>query len=175
MIGNLRIVHGAVMVFDVVATLGDVAITNLGGGSDSTLGDVGRSGGKLSWPDIIVESWQIAARCLSLVLAIVGIICPSCSKRPAAASKVLSCSDETGTWQNAGSSCHMSAKRNTKLTRCRNKDNGSGCWPGQRRNRQLRAAPRRLLLQDCCKPVLFLERGKGHFVEIKRPVKLLVG
>jgi hypothetical protein len=34
--------------FDVVTTLRGVAITTLGGGSDSTLGDVGRGGGKLS-------------------------------------------------------------------------------------------------------------------------------
>jgi hypothetical protein len=59
-IGNQQIVHSIVMVFDVVATLGGVAIAILGGGSVSTLGDVGRGGGKLSWPDIIVKSWQIA-------------------------------------------------------------------------------------------------------------------
>jgi hypothetical protein len=55
-IGNQLIVRGVVMVFDVVATLGDVAIANLGGGSVSTLRDVERGGGKLSWMDIIVES-----------------------------------------------------------------------------------------------------------------------
>ncbi len=42
------------MVFDVVATLGGVAIATLGGGSLSTLRDVGRGGGKVSWPDINV-------------------------------------------------------------------------------------------------------------------------
>ncbi len=56
-IGNQRIVHGIVMVFNVVATLGGVAIATLGGGSDSTIGDVGRGGEKSSWPDIIMESW----------------------------------------------------------------------------------------------------------------------
>jgi hypothetical protein len=50
------------MVFDVVATLGGVAIATLGGGSVSTLGDIGRGGEKSSWPDIIVESWRIVAR-----------------------------------------------------------------------------------------------------------------
>jgi hypothetical protein len=95
-------VHGVVMVFDVVATLGGVAIATLGGGSVSTLRDVGRGGGKLSWPDIIVESWQIAARCLSLALAVVGIVCPISLNKLAAASKILSCSDATGTWQWAG-------------------------------------------------------------------------
>jgi hypothetical protein len=39
-IGNQWIVHGIVMVFDVVSTLGGVAITTLGGGSVSTLKDV---------------------------------------------------------------------------------------------------------------------------------------
>ncbi len=56
-IGNQWIACGIVMVFDVVATLGGVAITTLRGGSVSTLGDVGRVGEKSSWPDIIVESW----------------------------------------------------------------------------------------------------------------------
>jgi hypothetical protein len=99
------------MVFDVVATLGGFAIATLGGGSDSTLGDVGRGGGKLSWPDIIMESWQIAARCLSLALAIIRIICPSCSNKLATASKVLSCSDGIRTWQWAGYSGYVSAKQ----------------------------------------------------------------
>jgi hypothetical protein len=67
--------HGIMMVFDVAATLGGVAIATLGGGSVSTLGDVGRGGGILSWPYILVESWQVAARCLSLALAVVRIVC----------------------------------------------------------------------------------------------------
>jgi hypothetical protein len=40
--------RGDMMVFDVVAPLRGVAIATLGGGSVSTLGDVGRGGGKLS-------------------------------------------------------------------------------------------------------------------------------
>ncbi len=40
-IGNQRIVLSVVMVFNVVATLGGVAIATLGGGAFSTLGDVG--------------------------------------------------------------------------------------------------------------------------------------
>jgi hypothetical protein len=86
------------MVFDVIATLGGVAIATLGGGSVSTLGDAGRGGGTLSWPDIIVESWQIGARCLSLALAVIGIDHSSCSNKLATASKVFSCSDAIGTW-----------------------------------------------------------------------------
>ncbi len=94
--------RGVVMVFDVVATLGGVAIATLRGGSVSTLGDVGRGCGKSSWPDIILESWCIAARCLSLVLAVVGIDRPSFFNKLATTSKVLFCSDATGTWQWAG-------------------------------------------------------------------------
>jgi hypothetical protein len=45
------------MVFDVVVTIGGVAITTLRGGSVSTLGNVGRGGVQSSWPDIIMESW----------------------------------------------------------------------------------------------------------------------
>ncbi len=92
------------MVFDVVATLGGVAIATLGG-------DVGRGGGKSSWPDIIVESWRIVARCLSLALAVVRIIRSSCLKKSATTKKVLSCADVTGTWRLAGYSCHVSTKQ----------------------------------------------------------------
>ena len=96
-IGNRQIVHSIVMAFDVVATLRGVPIATLGGGSVSTLRDVGRGGGKLSWADVFVESWQIAVRCLSLALAIVGIVCLSCLNKLATTSKVLSCSDATET------------------------------------------------------------------------------
>jgi hypothetical protein len=43
-IDNQWIVRGIVMVFDVVATLGGVAIATFGGGSVSTLRDLGRGG-----------------------------------------------------------------------------------------------------------------------------------
>ncbi len=46
--GNCRMVFGAVMVLDVVATLGGVAGT--------TLGDVGSMGGALGCPDMMVVS-----------------------------------------------------------------------------------------------------------------------
>jgi hypothetical protein len=42
--GNRWIVHGALMVFDVVATFGSAATATLGGGAVSPLGDVGRGG-----------------------------------------------------------------------------------------------------------------------------------
>jgi hypothetical protein len=107
--GNRQIMRGVVMI--VVASFEGVANATLGGGSISTFGDVGKGGGKLSWPDIIVESWQFAGRCLSLALAIVGTVRLSCLKRLAAASKVSSCLDATGAWQWAGCSCHVSTKQ----------------------------------------------------------------
>ncbi len=66
-IGNQQIVPGVVMVFDVIATLRGAATATLGGGVVSTLGDVGRGGRESGWMDIVVDSWQIAARCLNLV------------------------------------------------------------------------------------------------------------
>jgi hypothetical protein len=104
-------VCGAVMVFDVVATLRGAASAALGGGAVSTLRDVERGVGELGWPHVIMESWQIAARCLSLVLAMVGIVRPTCLIRSAARSKVFSCSDGIGTWQWVGYSRHVSAKQ----------------------------------------------------------------
>jgi hypothetical protein len=49
-------VFGAVMMLDVVATLGDAAPATLGGVAGTTLGDVGLGGGELGWPDIMVVS-----------------------------------------------------------------------------------------------------------------------
>jgi hypothetical protein len=54
------------MVFDVIAILRGAATATLGGRVVSTLGDVGKGGRESGWMDIVVESWQIAARCLSL-------------------------------------------------------------------------------------------------------------
>jgi hypothetical protein len=63
------------MVFDAIVTLRGAAAATLGNGAVSTLQDVERGGGESGWPDIIMESWQFAARCLSLALAVVGIVC----------------------------------------------------------------------------------------------------
>ena len=50
-------VFGAVMVLDVVATLGGAATGTLGGVAGTTLGDVGSGGGGVSGrPDMIVVS-----------------------------------------------------------------------------------------------------------------------
>ncbi len=54
--GNCWMVFGAVMVLDVVATLGGAATATLGGVAGTTLRDVGSGGGALGWPDIMVVS-----------------------------------------------------------------------------------------------------------------------
>jgi hypothetical protein len=51
--GNCWMVFGAVMVLDIVATLGGVAIATLGGVAGTTLGYVGLVGGALGWPDMM--------------------------------------------------------------------------------------------------------------------------
>ncbi len=66
-----------------------------------------------------------------------------------------------GNGQDTAATCPQN--KNAKLMRCRNKDNGSGCLLGQHRNHQLHAAPRRLLLRDCRKPVLLSREGQGAF------------
>jgi hypothetical protein len=53
----------------------------------------------------------MALRCLSLAVVIVGIVCPNCCNRSAAASKVISCSNVVGTWQWLGYMCHVSEKQ----------------------------------------------------------------
>ncbi len=113
--GNCRMVFGAVMVLDVVATLRGAAIVTLGGVADTTLGDVGLGGGALGWPAIMVVSCRMALRCFSLAVVIVGIACPSCFKKLAAASKVMSCSNVVGTWQWLGYKRHVSEKRKRQV------------------------------------------------------------
>ncbi len=54
--GDCWMVFGAVMVLDVVATLGGAAIATLQGVAGTNLGDVGSRGGALGWPDIMVVS-----------------------------------------------------------------------------------------------------------------------
>jgi hypothetical protein len=103
-------VFGAVMVLDVMATLGGAATATLGGAAGATLGDVGSGGGALGWPDIIVVSLRMALRCFSLAVVAVGIACPRCCNRSATASKVLSCPDVLKTWQWLGYKHHVSEK-----------------------------------------------------------------
>ncbi len=104
-------VCGAVMVLNVVATLGGAAIATLGGMAGTTLGDVGSGVGALGWPAMMVVSCRMALRCFSLAVVIVGIACPSCCNRLAAASKVMLCSDVVGTWQCLGYKHHVSEKQ----------------------------------------------------------------
>jgi hypothetical protein len=80
-----------------------------------TLGDVGSGGCESGRPDMMVVSWRIASRCFSLVVAVVGIVAPSCHNRSAAASIVVSFSDVVGTWQWLGYNCHVSEKRKCRV------------------------------------------------------------
>jgi hypothetical protein len=54
--GNCWMVFGAVMVLDIMTTLGGAATATLKGVAGTTLGDVGSEGGALGWPDIMVVS-----------------------------------------------------------------------------------------------------------------------
>jgi hypothetical protein len=49
--GDCWMVFGAVMVLDIVVTLGGAAIATLGGVAGTTLEDVRLGGGALGWPD----------------------------------------------------------------------------------------------------------------------------
>ncbi len=110
-------VFGAVMVLDVKATLGGAATGTLGGVAGTTLGDVGLGGGGvLGRPDMIVVSRQIASRCFSLAVAVVGIVRPSSCNRLPTASMVMSFSDMVGTWQWLGYKCHVLEKQNCWVT-----------------------------------------------------------
>ena len=73
-------VLGAVMVFDVVATLGGVTIPTLEGEAVPTLRAVFTRDGALGTLDMIADSCLIAARCFIFVLAVVGMVPPSFSK-----------------------------------------------------------------------------------------------
>ena len=80
MIGIRRTVLGAVMVFDVVATLRGATITTLGGVAVPTIGAVLPRDGALGTLDMIVDSCVISARCVIFALAVVGMMPPSFSK-----------------------------------------------------------------------------------------------
>jgi hypothetical protein len=80
MIGIWRTVLGAVMVFNVVATLGGATIATLRGVAVPTLGAVLTRDGALDTPDMIADSCLIAARCFIVALAVVGMVPPSFSK-----------------------------------------------------------------------------------------------
>jgi hypothetical protein len=113
--GNCWMVFGAMMVLDIVANLGGAAIATLGGMAGTTLGDVGSRGGALGWPAMIVVSFRMVLRCFSLAVVVVGIACPSCCNRLAAASKVMSCSNVVGTWQWLGYKCHVLEKQKCQV------------------------------------------------------------
>ncbi len=108
---------GAMMLVDVVATLGGAATITLGGAAVSTLGDAVSGGVVVSRPAMMSVNWQIAHMCLNLTLAKGGTVCPSCSRRLAAACSVWLCLEAMGTWQwvDRGAMCPR---------------NGTVLWPG---------------------------------------------
>jgi hypothetical protein len=81
-------VPGAVIMFDVVATLGGAATTTLRGVAASTHRAGSAWDGASGWPDIIVVSFWMAGRCIILALADVCTVLPSSLKISPAASKV---------------------------------------------------------------------------------------
>ena len=99
MIGIRRTVLGAVIVFDVVATLGGAIIDTLGGVAVPTLGVASHRDGALGTSDMIADSCATAARCFIFALAVEGMVPPSFSKMLLTAQRVLLCSNKTGTWQ----------------------------------------------------------------------------
>ena len=80
MIDIRRTVLGAVMVFDVVVTLGGATIGTLGGVAFPTLGAVSTRDGALGTLDMIADSCVITARCFIFTLAVVGMVPRSFSK-----------------------------------------------------------------------------------------------
>ena len=81
---------GAVILFEVVATLRGAATTTLAGVAVSTLGAVGTGDEASGWADMIAVSCQMADRCFILALAVVGMVPPGCSNMSPAACRVLS-------------------------------------------------------------------------------------
>ncbi len=102
---------GAVMLLEVVATLGGGAPT-LGGAATPTLRGGVLVGGESGGPAMMAVSWWMASKCFSLSLIVAGTVCPSWVMRLAAARILLSCSNVTGSWQCIGYSHHVSENRN---------------------------------------------------------------
>ena len=95
-------VHGDVIMFKVMATLGGAATATLGGVAVSTLGAVGTGDGASGWADMIAVSCRMADRCFILALAVVDMVPPSCLNMSLAASSVLLFLDKMGIWQWVG-------------------------------------------------------------------------
>jgi hypothetical protein len=116
---------GAVILFDVVATLGGGAFATLVLGA-ATLGAgrgcvvVGcvlvRNALLLSLaPAKIVDKSWMALMCLIFAAVVVGIAAPSALMRSAAVAMEISCWEVTGTWLWAGYRRHVSEKRDRRV------------------------------------------------------------
>ncbi len=116
---------GAVIMFKVVATLGDAATATLGGVAVSTLGAVGTGDEALGWADMIVVSCQMADRCFILALAVVGMVSPSCSNMSLALSEFCCARIRWGFGNGWDKAAKCQRNRNAGLMGCKNVDIGS--------------------------------------------------
>ncbi len=106
---------GAVMLFDVVATLGGGVATTLG--HDATTLGVGAStvDGVDPCPAMIAGSSSMAQMCLIFSAVDVGTVQPNTLRRSAAAAMERSCCEATGTWQWAGYKRQVLEKRKQRV------------------------------------------------------------
>ena len=93
MIEKQQTVLDAVIVFDVVTTLGGAATATLGGAAVPTLRGALTGEEALGIPDMIADSCVIAARCFIFALAAIGMVPPSFSKMSPTTRIVSPCSD----------------------------------------------------------------------------------
>jgi hypothetical protein len=106
---------GAVILFNVVATLGGGADTTLAVGA-TTLGDGGSSGASHCPVMMAVRFW-IAIICLIFSVVIVGTVFPSALRMSAAATMERSCCEVTGIWQWVGYRHHVLENRRRCMDR----------------------------------------------------------
>jgi hypothetical protein len=104
---------GAVILFDVVATLGGGADTTLAVGA-TTLGNGGSSGASHCPVMMAVRFW-IAKICLLFSIILVDTVFPSTLRMSAAATMERSCCEVTGIWQWVGYRRHVLENRKCRM------------------------------------------------------------
>jgi hypothetical protein len=103
---------GAVILFDVVATLGGGAFATLGLGA-ATLG-AGGSSGACRLAKMAVKSW-IALMCLIFSMVVVGTAAPRALMSSVAVEMERSCCEVTEIWLWAGYRHHVMEKRKGRV------------------------------------------------------------
>ncbi len=131
---------GAVILFDVVATLRGGADTTLAVGA-TTLGDGGSSGASRCLVMMAVR-FRIAWICLIFSIIVVGTVFPSALRMSAAATMERLCCEVTrsGSGLDAGATSRRTGS--VAWMGCRIGGIGSGWRLGQHRNHWLRGVPR---------------------------------